>query len=153
MSEESIIGRELGTVTFPVERGKLRELAHAFHESSPVWFERTAAVEAGFEQIPVPPTVTALIDHWRPGGALSSAHALGMDIKRLLHGEAAWDYLAPVLVGDELTATARVTGVTSREGRRGGTMKMITIETEFTNQRGELAVRRRDTLIETGAST
>jgi hypothetical protein len=30
-------------------------------------------------------------------------------------------------------------------------MKIVTVETSFENQRGEVAVKRRDTLIETGA--
>ena len=51
-------------------------------------------------------------------------------------------------MGDTLTARQTVTGVHRRDGRRGGTMTLVTIGTEFTNQRGELTVRRTDTLIE-----
>ena len=57
----------------------------------------------------------------------------------------------PVRAGDQLTATTHITGSTTREGKRGGTMTLIMLETEFTNHCGELAIRRRDTLIETGA--
>ncbi len=79
--------------------------------------------------------------------------ALGLDLRRVLHGECRWEYFEPVLVGDELTETRRVSDVTRREGKRGGTMTMITIETDFTNQRDELVVRQTDVLIETGGST
>jgi len=151
MNDDSVAGRVLETVTFPIERGKLYELARAFHESSRAWYDDGAAAEAGFDGIPVPPTVTALADHWRPGGALGTALALGLDITRLLHGESSWDYLVPVRAGDQLTATTHITGSTTREGKRGGTMTLIMLETEFTNHCGELAIRRRDTLIETGA--
>lgn len=78
------------------------------------------------------------------------AGALGLDLRRVLHGECGWEYFAPVLVGDELTETRRVSNVTSRQGKRGGTMTMVTIETDFTNQRDELVVRQTDILIETG---
>jgi acyl dehydratase len=90
-----------------------------------------------------------LAAHWRREGALTGAQALGLDVARLLHGEASWEYLVPVRAGDELAGTARVVDVTTREGRRGGTMTLITIETAFTNQDGAVAVIRRDTLIET----
>ena len=46
-----------------------------------------------------------------------------------------------------------MSNVTSREGKRGGTMTIVTIETDFTNQRDELVVRQTDVLIETGGST
>ena len=58
---------------------------------------------------------------------------------------------APVAVGDELTATRRVTAVSRRAGKRGGEMTFVTVETEFVNQDGALAVRQEDTLIETGS--
>lgn len=92
-----------------------------------------------------------LADHWREDGALSAALALGADLERLLHGEAAWEYVRPIRAGDELTATTRVGEITTREGKRGGTMTLATIETVYVNQRGDRVARRRDTLIETGA--
>jgi acyl dehydratase len=149
MTDPDIAGTELDTVRFPVERSKLAELARAFQDDDPAWFDPTAARAAGFARIPAPPTATVLADHWRSDGALTGALALGLDVARLLHGEASWEYLVPVRAGDELASTARVVDVTTREGRRGGTMTLITIETAFTNQDGAVAVIRRDTLIET----
>jgi hypothetical protein len=149
--DPGIAGTELGRVRFPIDRSKLAELARAHHDDDPVWYDEGAAADAGFETLPVPPTVTVLGDHWRPGGALAPALAIGADLERLLHGEASWEYLEPIALGDELTAVARVTDVTRREGKRGGTMTLVTIQTDFTNQRGQVAVRRRDTLIETEA--
>lgn len=152
MDQRFSIGTEFGSVSFPIERSKLHELAKAFHETSPVWHDPAAARAAGFDAIPVPPTVTSLLDHWREGGALGPALAVGLEVDRLLHGESSWDYLLPVGPGEELTATTRLADAATREGKRGGVMTMITLETEFTNRHGELAVRRRDTLIETGAT-
>jgi hypothetical protein len=51
----------------------------------------------------------------------------------------------------ELTATQRVGGVTTREGRRGGLMTLIDLVTDFTDAAGTLVARRRDTLFEKGA--
>jgi acyl dehydratase len=150
MLDSAVVGRELERVRFPIERSKLAELARAFRDEDPTWHDPEAAREAGFSEVPVPPTVTVLAGHWREDGALSIALALGLDPRRLLHGEAAWEYLLPIRAGDELTASSRVLDVAEREGRRGGTMTLATVETEFVNQNGDVVTRRTDTLIETG---
>jgi len=149
--DDDLVGRELGSTTFPVERSKLAELARAFQETDTAWWDEQAARRAGFDGIPVPPTVTTLADHWRSGGAIAAAIEIGADLARVLHGEAAWEYFAPIECGDELTGRARISGVSQREGKRGGTMTFVEIATDFTNQSGELVARRRDTLIERGA--
>lgn len=149
MVEAGIVGRELGTVRFPVERSKLAELARSFGSTDPLWRDNDAAVEAGFEQMPVPPTVTVLADLWREHGALDGAIRLGLDIARLLHGEASWAMLQPIRCGDEITARSSVLDVSERAGKRGGSMTLITIETEFANQHGDKVATRRDVVIET----
>jgi acyl dehydratase len=146
--DTSIIGQEIAEVTFPIDRSKLAELARAYGETDPVWHDQRAARAAGFDAVPTPPTVTVLADHWRSGGVAGLVEAIGADLSRILHGEAEWEYLVPVRLGDTLTSRQMVAAVSRREGKRGGTMTMIKIDTEFTNQRGELAVRRTDTLIE-----
>lgn len=151
MIDPEIAGRELDEARFPVDRSKLAELARALHDDDPVWYDLDAAREAGFDEIPLPPTATVVAMHWREGGALANARAIGADLGRVLHGEAAWEFVAPVRVGDELTVTHRVGEVTEREGKRGGSMTMVGIEYEFRNQDGDVVVRRKDTLIERGA--
>jgi acyl dehydratase len=151
MIDPSLAGAELASVTFPVERGKLAELARAFHDDDPVWYDPAAAQAAGFAGIPTPPTVMVLADHWRERGALDAAIQLGADLQRLVHGEASFEHLLPIQPGDELTATSRVGDITMRVGKRGGTMSLATLQTDYVNQRRELVATRRDTLIETGA--
>lgn len=144
-------GKRLGTVRFPIDRSKLMELARALGDEDPVWHDPEAARAAGFDGVPVPPTVTVLADHWRPGGALAMVEALDLDLARVLHGEAEWELLRPLRAGDELTADQRLERVTTREGKRGGTMRLLAVLTEFSDAGGEVVVRRRDTIIERGA--
>jgi acyl dehydratase len=146
--DPSIVGKEIGETTFPVERSKLAELGRAFGDPDPVWHDPQAAQAAGFDAVPSPPTVTVLGAHWRTGGIPGLVAAIGADLARVLHGESEWEYFVPVRMGDTLTARDYVADVTQRQGKRGGTMTMIKINADFTNQRGELAVRRTDTLIE-----
>lgn len=151
MIDPAIAGADIGTVRFPVDRSKLAELARAFGDDDPVWYDAAAATAAGFDGIPVLPTTTVIADHWRPGGATAMIDAIGADLPRVLHGEASWEYLAPLRAGAELTATQRVDSVTTKEGRRGGSMTLVQLVTDFADEQGTLVVRRRDTLIEKGA--
>jgi acyl dehydratase len=152
MTPTAIPGSEIDVVRFPVERGKVREFTRALFDNDPIYRDDAAAEEAGFDAIPAPLTYSVVAMHWRDGDdAKLLARKLGLDLRRILHGEAAWEYLAPVHVGDELTARRRVADVTTREGKRGGSMTLIEVESEFTNQHGELVLRQRDTIIEKGA--
>jgi acyl dehydratase len=76
---------------------------------------------------------------------------LEIDIRRVVVGEAGWEHLMPIHAGDRLSGERVVESVTERPGRRGGTMTLISIVCEFRNQRGELCVRQRDTVIEMAA--
>jgi acyl dehydratase len=127
MIDPAIAGTTLQSVRFPLDRSKLAELARAFGDDDPAWQDPQAAEAAGFDTLPVPPTATVLVDHWREGGALSTAVAIGADLDRLLHGEASWELLRPVRAGEELTARASVTDVTTRHGKRGGAMTVVTM--------------------------
>lgn len=148
MTEPTAQEPETAPVRFPLDRSKLAELARAFHDQDPAWYDEAAASAAGFHGVPAPPTVGVLADHWRKDGLLAFATIAGLDVERVLHGEVAWEYLRPLRMGDELTATSTVSDIAKREGRRGGTMTLVTVETDFVDQRGELALRRRDVLIE-----
>ncbi len=145
MADESLIGKELDEVRFPVERGKVRELVGAILDDDPLY--RDAGAD-GFDAIPAPLNFPVLAMHWRDQDRM--LEELDLDLERVLHGEVSWEYLGPVSVGDELIGRRRVADVTTREGKRGGTMTLVQIELELTNQRGELVARQTDTLIETG---
>jgi acyl dehydratase len=71
---------------------------------------------------------------------------LGLDIKRVVVGEVEWSYARPLVVGDELHGRRVVAGV-----REKGAMTFVTLETEYRDAAGEVALRQRETLIETGA--
>jgi acyl dehydratase len=148
MIDPNIVGTQIDEISFPIDRSKVAELARALGDHDPAWHDPQAAAAAGFDAVPTMPTVTVLVDHWRAGGVAGLVEAIGADLPRILHGEAEWHYLSPVRMGDTLSARQIVKDVTRREGKRGGAMTLIKIDTEFTNQRGELAVRRTDTLIE-----
>jgi acyl dehydratase len=148
MTDPGLVGLRIDEVEFPVEEGKIREFAAAVGDPNPIYRDREAARAAGYPSIPVPPTFSIVAAHWRDQAAM--VERLGLDLRRIVVGEAQWDYLVGVYAGDRLSGARIVKEVVERAGRRGGRMTMITIESELRNQHGELAIRQRDLVIELG---
>lgn len=144
--DRSWIGRTGEPVVMHVERGKIREFARAIKDDDPLYFdEEYATREAGGIMPPV--TFLQTMTHWDDGGGRVRPP---MDLKRALHGEQEFELLRPIHAGDVLTARMRVADIYEKPGRRGGTMTFVVMDTEFTNQRGELVARARQVGIETG---
>lgn len=144
--DKSEIGNTGKSVTMCIERGKIREFARAIKDDNPIYFDAELAKRTAGGIMP-PPTFSMTIGFWDDG---RNRPLLTYDVRRLLHGEQEFEYLAPVYAGDELTATSRVADVYEKAGSRGGTMTFGILETTFTNQRAEKVLISRSTLIETG---
>ena len=144
--DKSEIGKTGNPVTMHVERGKIREFARALKDDNPIYFDEAHAKHTA-GGIMAPPTFSMTVGFWDDG---RSRPLLTYDVRRLLHGEQEFEYLAPIYAGDTLTAVGRVADVYEKSGSRGGTMTFGIIETSFTNQRGEKVLISRSTLIETG---
>jgi acyl dehydratase len=123
-------GLVVDEVEFPVEEGKLREFARAVGH-------------AGCDDVPL--TFTAVAGHWRDQAAM--VDLLGLDLRRVVVGGSEWEYHAPFTVGDRLRGR-RVLVASEDKKSAGGTMTILTLETRFHRQDGELAVVQRDTVIE-----
>lgn len=145
-ADRSLVGRTGEMFTFPIEAGKIHEFATAIHDPNPIFHSKEAAVQAGFENIPAPLTYTAVSAHFRKTDII---YELGLDLRRLLHAESEWEYLVPVVAGDVLHGQQKVVDSYQKQGRRSGLMEFFVIETIYTNQRGEAAIRHRDTLVMT----
>lgn len=144
--DSSDIGRSGRPQTMHVELGKIREFARAVKDDNPLFFDAERARRELGGVMP-PPTFTQSIALWDDG---TGRPPLRLDLRRLLHGEQEFEYLKPIFAGDVLTATTRVADVFEKTGSRGGKMKFVVLESEFVNQAGELVLRSRSTLIETG---
>jgi acyl dehydratase len=142
-------GRLVDEVTVPVEAGKIRELVRATGTLDPVHLDREAASAAGFGGIPAPLTFSVTAGHLRDQQAF--VRELGLDIRRIVVGSVAWEYLRPLVAGDVLTATRRVETDESRIGR-SGPMRLVTLVTEFVDAVGDIVVVQREVLIEREAS-
>src|SRR5688572_5482710 len=94
-------GKTFSPYEFRVERGKIKEFADAIGDPNPVYRDPQAAAKAGFPGIPAPPTLlrTFLYETTEARDALKVK-----DWSYIVHGEQEFEYLAPVVAGDVLTA-------------------------------------------------
>jgi acyl dehydratase len=144
--DASAVGKTGQPVTMRVELGKVREFARAIKDDNPIYLdEEYARREAG--GIIAPPTFLMTLGFWDDGRGRPK---LDMDLRRVLHGEQEFEYLAPIHAGDSLTAVSKVEKVFEKQGSRGGTMTFAVTATEFRNQDGVLVAVSRSTVIETG---
>jgi acyl dehydratase len=149
-AETSLVGLVVDEFSFGVEAGKVQEFARAIQDPAPRYRDAAAAAAEGFEGVPAPLTFTVVAGHHRDAAA--AVRRLGLDIARVVVGEVEWRYERPVLAGERLDGRRVVADVRRREGGRGGAMTLVTLETEFRDEAGEVAVRQREVLIETGTA-
>jgi acyl dehydratase len=150
------LGYEFPALTFVVEAGKIAEFAMAVSQKDakeqikPIYADPEVAKKAGYPGIPVPPTFPTSFMFWTGGGFFGIVKDLGVDISRLLHGEEEFEYFGTMCAGDVIIGQMKVIKMFDREKRdKPGTFMSFTIlETEMKNQRGELVVKVRTTLVE-----
>ena len=144
MADASLIGHESPEGHMPVERGKIAEFARATFSDRPIFTDPEAARQAGFRDVPAPPTFVVASAHFVPSDPGFSAK---LDMKRILAGGAEWEFFRPLMAGDELTVRSRVVDVETKQGKRGQ-MTLITREVSYFDASGELVQRMRSTVIE-----
>jgi hypothetical protein len=131
-------------LTWPVERGKLREFAAAILDDN-ADYQR--------EDAHIPVTFPWTKSFWRPPAAATRSDRAQPNMARVLHGEQEYQYLGPVRVGDVLTARSRVVDQYTKAGRRGGSLRFTVTETTVTNQHEEVVILERSTVILTERAT
>jgi hypothetical protein len=136
---ESVITKELEAlvnVDFPpevyeVEKGMLRRFAEAIDDPNPRWLNEA------------PPTFPAALV---PRELLHKLFNIDIPLKRLLNGTSELEYLKPIMAGDIISVTAKLTRLRQVAGAEGPTLFMFT-EMTYTNQRGEVVVKGKNTYI------
>lgn len=136
--------------TFPavapylVGREKVREFARATRASAAVHDDVEAARAAGFADVVAPPTFPIVVAEATLQQLLAEPDA-GIDFSRVVHGDQRFTYTRPIVAGDELTATLRVTGIKTLGGNA-----MVTSETAMVDAAGDHVVTSVSTLVVRG---
>jgi len=141
MVDASALGRTGEPFTMPLEAGKVREFARATRSTNPAYLDDPAPV--------IPPTFLTTAFFWQEGGA-DPWPAVAMDQRRGLHAEQEFVFHGPPpRAGTRLTGVSRITGITEKQGRRGGTLTFAVMVTEFRDETGRLVAEARQTGVET----
>jgi acyl dehydratase len=133
-------------VEFDVEAGKIAEFVHASFVEDPVHTSTSAAHERGLAGIAATPTHTVVAGHYRDQRAMVAQ--LGLDLARVVVGSVRWRYVRPLVSGDHLVGTRMVVSDEQRPNSHGGTMRLVTLDTEYTDPAGATVVRVREVIIE-----
>ncbi|WP_336000730.1 FAS1-like dehydratase domain-containing protein [Halorientalis halophila] len=153
---DGLVGETRRTVEgLEVEAGKVAEFATALRDDNPIHHDPAAATEQGFDAVPAPLTFTrtSYFPRYRPEGISGiQGFDLGFDEQYTVHGEQAYEYERPLVVGDVLTGDTTVLDAFERDGQRGGTMTFAILETVFRDADDEPVVTAQSTVIETGGA-
>lgn len=132
MIDRRFIGHELPPFEVRVEPGRLRFFAKATGQTHPLYVDEAAARAAGHPGLMVPPTFLFCLEMESPDPA-AIRNLLGLDYKRLLHGEQRFVYGAPAFAGDALRFAQRIEDIYDK---KGGALEFVQRRTLVHNQHG-----------------
>ena len=143
MIDKKWIGHELPPSVLPIERSRLQFFAKAIGETDPVYTDPAAARDAGYADLPAPPTFlfAAELDS---GASMALIEALQIPIAKLLHGEQGFTYHRPACAGDTVTVRSQVTDIYDK---KNGALEFVVKTSRATNQRDELVAELRAVLV------
>ena len=138
-----------GPVTVLIDRREAQRYAYAVGDENPVYFDEVAAHAAGYRTVTVPPLFIthALVPpksaHMlREDGLYQDATSIHLEVSRMMFGGEEWDFIEPVCVGDEITATTRLADLDQKEGSKGPFVRLVR-ETTFVNQDEQVVAKSR----------
>ena len=139
MIDRQYIGHAIPAFKVLVEAGRLRFFAKATGQDDPVYTDEAAARAAGYPALPVPPTFLFCLEMEAPNPS-AIRDLLGMDYRKLLHGEQGFSFHAPAFAGDTLTFTQRIDDIYDK---KNGALEFVVRKTRVTNQHDQLVAELR----------
>lgn len=144
--DRSFAGRSYpATAVYEVAREKIREFADAIGDTDPVLRDPDAARAAGHPDVVAPPTFLIVVT-MRAQQQLVDDPELGLDYRRVVHGDQSFTHHRPVHAGDRLTATLHVDDIRAVAGN-----EMLSVRCEVDTAEGERVATSRSTLVVRGS--
>lgn len=143
MIDKKWIGHELPVSVLPIERSRLQFFAKAVGETDPVYTDTAAARNAGYADLPAPPTFlfAAELDS---DSSFQMLADLQIPIAKLLHGEQSFSYHKAACVGDTVTVRSTITDIYDK---KNGALEFVVKTSRATNQRNELVAELRSVIV------
>lgn len=143
MIDKKWIGHELPASVLEIERSRLQFFAKAIGETNPIYTDVAAARDAGYPELPAPPTFlfAAELDSGVTDRLLAD---LQIPIAKLLHGEQGFTFHRSACVGDTVTVRSTITEIYEK---KNGALEFVVKTSRATNQRDELVAELRTVLV------
>ncbi|MEX1141788.1 MAG: MaoC family dehydratase N-terminal domain-containing protein [Thermoleophilaceae bacterium] len=144
--DTSAEGKKYPPFEYEVGKEKIREYADAVGEDDRVYFDRAAAKEAGFRDVPAPPMFAVVYSAGGIAPAILDPE-VGIDFALMVHGGQELEWGEPVCSGDTITTVAECKRIFEQDGKG-----FYVFESVSTNQDGQEVVRGTWTNIVRGVS-
>ena len=145
----ALIGKESAPWSYEVTTTSVRAFARGVGYTDPVYFDEAAAQSAGYRSLPAPPTYLGT-PVFIPGkssdtfsGPVDSGPRLSHGLKNVLDGGTETEYFGDICAGDTLTGVQKLAGLDVRESKSIGRMLIVTNESTYTNQDGQVVAKQR----------
>jgi hypothetical protein len=145
----AVIGKKSPPWKFEVTTTSVRAFARGVGYKDPVYFDIDAARQAGYRNLPVPPTYlgTPVFIPGRSDDTFSHPRldgpVLRHGLKGLLDGGTETEYLDTICAGDVLTADSEVTSLDVRTSPKLGKMLLVSTLATYRNERNEVVALQR----------
>jgi hypothetical protein len=154
-SDSLAVGASCGEHVVTIDRAPVQNLAAILDDTSPLYRDTVAAQQAGFADVPAPPTYPFVMLHWGIRDELLAAYGVdpvpanpftgvadqlghvGVVMAQMmnelgpgvvLHAEQQFDYHRTPVVGDVLRGTSEIVDFHTKPSRRGA-LTFVVIET------------------------
>jgi acyl dehydratase len=140
------IGKSFPPFEYEVGKEKIGEYARAVGEDNAVYFDREAALAAGFRDVPAPPMFAVVYSSGSVAPAIFDPE-VELNFAMMVHGGQEFEWGEPVCAGDIITTVTTVKDISEKGG-----MGFYVFESVSTNQDGQQVVRGTWTNIVRGVS-
>lgn len=132
------------TEPYLVGREKIREFAAAIGDHHPAYHDVSAASVYGLRDVLAPPTFPFVLTMRAMNKAMFDPE-IGLDYTRVVHGEQSFEYVRPLVAGDEVVVHASIEAIDS-----SGRNEFMTVRADVRTVGGELVVTTRSVLVSRG---
>src|SRR5262245_19308008 len=141
---QSLKGRLYDEIRLTVARDEVLRFADAIGEDDPVFRDPESAGAAGQPDQLAPPAFVPKMQIMASAMVIVDQD-LGLDYSRVVHGEQEYEWHRPIVVGDVLTATPRISDIYAKKSN-----EYLIIEAEIRDATGDVVVVSRATLLSRG---
>jgi acyl dehydratase len=137
-----LVGEEQEPEVWDAEKGHIKRFAQAIGDPNPLWQDMAHARKSRYKNVIGPPLY--LIDV----GLVKLVDRLVdmAPLKANINGGTEIEYFKPIEAGDTVTTVAKLADVQEKMGKTGSLI-FLSVEVTYTNQRGELVAKCRNTFI------